>query len=296
MSGIKQPLFNLGPALHLKLVLLIVLSIALMIADQRLTILREARKTLQYVVYPVEILASLPKRTGHLLGDTFSSHAQLLKINHNLRQKNLLLQAKLQKFNALSHENAHLRQLLNASSHTKAKVKIAHLVSIDLDPYSQREMINQGQHDGVYRGQPVIGATGLMGQVIQVGPFNSQVLLISDPASSVPVIDTRTGLRLLANGTGQPNTLNVRSAPYNADIHTGDLLSTSGLGERFPPQYPVCRVTKVERKPGDPFAKVQCQPTAQLDRYREVLLLWYYPSHKPSQSMPPFPHRNGKRQ
>ncbi|AOU96917.1 rod shape-determining protein MreC [Acidihalobacter yilgarnensis] len=261
--------------------LLVALSIALMTADQRLTVLSEARSTLEYVVYPLQLLASLPNRAGHWLGEAFSSHTQLIDSNRELQRNNLLLKARLQKYQALASENAHLRQLLNASEHTTEKVKIARLVSIDLDPYSQRELINQGSRDGVYQGQPVIDAGGLMGQVIQVGPFNAQVLLIADPSSAVPVIDTRSGLRLLAIGTGQPDALDVRSAPVNADIRVGDLLSTSGLGERFPPHYPVCRVTQVNREPGDPFAKVLCQPTAQLDRYREVLLLWYHPPHKP---------------
>lgn len=276
--------------------LLIALSVALMTADQRLAALREARSALEYVVYPLQILASLPNRAGHWLGEAFSSHTQLIESNRRLRRDNLLLEAKLQKFQALASENAHLRQLLNASEHANEKVKIARLVSIDLDPYSQRELINQGSRNGVYRGQPVIDATGLMGQVIQVGPFNAQVLLIADPSSAVPVIDTRSGLRLLAIGTGQPDALDVRSAPVNADIRVGDLLSTSGLGERFPPHYPVCQVTQVRREPGDPFAKVLCRPTAQLDRHREVLLLWYHPAHKPdaAETEPATPERHGK--
>ncbi|AOV18021.1 rod shape-determining protein MreC [Acidihalobacter aeolianus] len=266
--------------------LLVVLSVVLMTADQRLTALREARSALEYVVYPLQILANLPSRAGHWLGESFSSHTQLIESNRALQQENLLLQARLQKYQALLSENMHLRELLNASEHTTEKVKIARLVSIDLDPYSQRELINQGSRDDVYLGQPVIDATGLMGQVIQVGPFNAEVLLIADPSSAVPVIDTRSGLRLLAIGTGQPDALDVRSAPANADIKVGDLLATSGLGERFPPRYPVCRVSQVLREPGDPFAKVLCHPTAQLDRHREVLLLWYRPPHRPPETTP----------
>lgn len=252
-----------------------------MVADQRLAAMREARNLLEYVVYPLQVLASLPDQIGKGLGDTLSSRTKLIESNHELRQEILLLQGRLQQFKALKSENSHLRGLLNASQHISGKVKIARLVSIDLAPYSQRELIDAGRHEGVYRGQPVIDATGLMGQVIQVGPFNAQVLLIADPSSAVPVIDTRSGLRLLAIGTGEADTLDVQSAPVNADIHVGDLLTTSGLGERFPPRYPVCRVKKIQREAGSPFAKIACQPTARLNNNREVLLLWYHPAHKP---------------
>lgn len=272
--------------------LLVVLSVVLMVADQRLAAMREARSLLEYVVYPLQILANLPNQAGHTLGETLSSRTTLLERNHRLSRENLLLQGRLQQFKALKSENTHLRELLNASQHSSGKVKIARLVSIDLDPYSQRELIDAGRHEGVYTGQPVIDATGLMGQVIQVGPFNAQVLLIADPSSAVPVIDTRSGLRLLAIGTGEPDILDVRSAPVNADIRVGDLLATSGLGERFPPRYPVCRVKKVQREAGNPFAKVQCQPTAKLNHNREVLLLWYHPAHKPAKqpAKPPYGH------
>lgn len=243
--------------------------------------MHEARSTLDYAVYPLQWMANLPTLAGNMLGESLSTHSELIEANHKLHRENLLLLGRLQKFQAILRENVHLRQLLNASQHIHGKVKIAKLVSIDLDPYSQRELINQGSQEGVYPGQPVIDSTGLMGQVIQVGPFNAQVLLIADPSSAVPVIDIRSGLRLLAIGTGEPDVLDVRSAPVNADIHVGDLLSTSGLGERFPPHYPVCRIIQVNREPGDPFAKVLCQPTAKLNHNLEVLLLWYHPEHKP---------------
>ena len=54
----------------------------------------------------------------------------------------------------------------------------------------------------------------------------------------------------------------------------GDTLITSGLGGRFPPDYPVAIVTNVERIPGETFALVQAQPLALLDQTREVLLVW----------------------
>ncbi|MEJ2632016.1 MAG: rod shape-determining protein MreC [Acidihalobacter sp.] len=279
----------MGPALHLKTFLLVLVSVVLMTVDQRFTALREVRYYLQYAVAPLREAVAQPERTFAWLSAELSSHQQLIHENATLQQRNLLLQARQQKFDAVSQENARLRRLLNASERTTARVKIARLLSVDLDPYTQRIVINQGKRDGAYLGQPVIDANGLLGQVIQVGPFSSEVLLISDPGSAVPVIDVRSGLRLLAVGTGQSDSLGLRSAPNTADIRVGDQIVTSGLGGRFPPDYPVCTIASIGRTPGDPFAQVSCRPVAALGRHREVLLIWNTPTHNPDKPPAPAP-------
>lgn len=250
------------------------ISVVLMTIDQRYTALRQVRYYLQYVVTPLRQIVVQPENAVHWLGRDLTSHGRLVQDNRALRRENLLLRAQLQKYDAVRKENARLRRLLNASERTTAKVKIARLLSVDLAPYTQRIVINQGKQNGAYIGQPVIDASGLLGQIIRVGPFSSEVLLISDPGSAVPVIDLRSGLRLLAVGTGQPTSLGLRSAPDTADIKVGDHMVTSGLGGRFPPDYPVCTIVSIQRTPGDPFAQVGCQPVAALGRHREVLLLW----------------------
>lgn len=258
-----------------------------MTADQRFTALHEVRYNLQYVVAPLRTLVAQPERAAHWLSEALSTHQKLIAENRKLRQENLLLQAQQQKFDAIRAENARLRKLLNATASPTARVKIARLLSVNLDPYTQRIVINQGKRDGAYLGQPVLDAKGLLGQIIQVGPYSSEVLLISDPSSAVPVIDLRSGLRLLAVGTGQSTYLALRSAPNTADIRVGDVMVTSGLGGRFPPNYPVCRIVAIKRTPGDPFAQVACRPVASLDRHREVLLIWKTAAHQGSSATPP---------
>jgi rod shape-determining protein MreC len=109
--------------------------------------------------------------------------------------------------------------------------------------------------------------------VLESHPLHSVVLLISDPSHALPVLVNRTGLRTLAVGTGNPQSLELRYIPPAEDLEPGDVVSTSGLGGRFPADYPVAEITLVERTPGEPFARVEAKPLARLDRSREVLLL-----------------------
>jgi rod shape-determining protein MreC len=99
-------------------------------------------------------------------------------------------------------------------------------------------------------------------------------MLITDASHVLPVQIDRSGLRANAFGTGKMDQLNLRHLPHNADIQVGDTLITSGLGGVFPPNYPVARITKVERPAGEPFAAIIATPLAQLDKSREVLLVW----------------------
>lgn len=245
-----------------------------MVADKQFPAMQSFRYGLHFVVWPIQQLVAQPEQLSQRLSKEFASHQQLIEENRRLRRENTLLQSELLTFNALQAENLRLRHLLHASKSLKMKVKVARLLAVDLEPYAQRIVINQGKIDGAHVGQAVIDARGLLGQIVRVGPYSAEVLLISDPSSAVPVIDLRSGLRLLAVGTGQANVLELKSAANTADIKVGDRMVTSGLGGRFPPDYPVCTVIAVIRTPGNPFAKIACKPDAFLDKHRTVLLLW----------------------
>jgi rod shape-determining protein MreC len=81
-------------------------------------------------------------------------------------------------------------------------------------------------------------------------------------------------LRAIALGTGAPDLLDIPYLPNSADIEEGDLLTSSGLGGRFPRDYPVAKVTTVVKDPSKPYAVVKAKPTALLETSREVLLVW----------------------
>jgi rod shape-determining protein MreC len=180
----------------------------------------------------------------------------------------------LQKFEALEAENMRLRALLDSSFKVGDRVQIAELVAVEQDPFRQLVLINRGSSSGLFSGQPVVDAQAVVGQVDQVNPFSATVILISDASHALPVQVNRNGLRTIALGTGLINQLELPHLPNNADIRPGDHLSTSGLGGRFPPGYPVAEVTEVRQEPGQPFATVIARTIAHLDRIREVLLVW----------------------
>lgn len=252
------------------------LSIGLIVADHRYQHLDLLRSSLAVLVYPLHYLAGLPSDLVRKVQGSMAEEEGLRKQNQSLRRDNLLLKARLQQFEALQAENMRLRDLLGSSLKIGDRVLIAELMSVDLDPYRQQVMIDKGASSGVFVGQPVLDANAVMGQVVRVNPLSATVLLITDASHGLPVQVNRNGLRTVAQGTGFVNRLELPHLPKNADVQVGDLLVTSGLGGHFPPGYPVARVTSVQQEPGKPFASVVAEPTARLDRSREVLLVWTF--------------------
>ena len=170
-----------------------------------------------------------------------------------------------------------LRELLNSSALVNEKVEVAELIGMDPNPFTHRIIINKGERDGVFLGQPVLDARGLMGQVVELMPYTSRVLLLTDTTHSIPVQVNRNGLRAIASGTGNPERLELRHVADTADIKEGDLLVSSGLGQRFPAGYPVATVKEVIHDSGQPFAIVRAVPTAALNRSRYLLLVFSDP-------------------
>jgi rod shape-determining protein MreC len=253
---------------------LTVLSVALMVVDARFTLLKPVRSQMSLLLMQSYWITDLPQRLYQGVASQFGSRTELIAENEKLKTEALLLQGRLQKLAALTEQNVRLRELLNSSTLVNEKVEVAELIGVDPNPFTHRILINKGERDGVSLGQPVLDARGLMGQVVELMPYTARVLLLTDSTHSIPVQVNRNGLRAIASGTGNPERLELRHVADTADIKEGDLLVSSGLGQRFPAGYPVAMVKEVIHDSGQPFAIVRAVPTAALNRSRYVLLVF----------------------
>ena len=257
-----------------RLVVLAVLCVTLMVVDARFDALKPVRSQMGLVLTPFYWLADLPVRVWQRTTEQISSSTSLAAENEKLKAEALLMQRRLQKLAMLTEQNVRLRELLNSAALVDDKVIVSELIGLDPNPFTHRILIDKGAQDGVFVGQPVLDASGLMGQVVEVMPYAARVLLLTDVTHSIPVQVNRNGLRAIAVGTGSPDYLELRHVAETADIKEGDLLVSSGLGQRFPSGYPVGQVTEVVRGSGQPFAIVRAIPTAMLNRSRYLLLVF----------------------
>ena len=272
-TSTRRPLFPRGPGLGLKALVLCLLALGAIMTDARTQVLAPVRDGLTWVLRPVLWVAGLPSALAGT-AEHLQTRESLVEENLILRENQLKLEAEVQKLAALEMENQRLRELLASSAQLEENVLIAEILSASQDPYREQIVLNKGARDGVYKGQALVDAQGVLGQVMSVNPSTSVALLLTDPNHGIPVEVNRTGLQTIALGRGDGQTLSLPYLPGTADVKVGDLLVSSPLGGRFPAGYPVGTITELRHEPGEHFMEALATPAARLNRGRQALLVW----------------------
>ena len=265
----------------------IILSVLLLLLDYH-HYLPSLRSALNNAAAPVQYVIDAPIYFLNNVNQALTTRKILRTDNTKLQSQQLYLEAKLQRLEALESENRQLSQLLSATEYLKKhRVELARVMLVNADPLLNEVLIDKGHSDGVFVGQPLIDADGIMGQVISVDSFTSRVLLLTDFRSAIPVQDVRSDARGILVGRGRLAKLILRDMPGTVDIKVNDLLVTSGLGGHYPPGYPVGLVSSVNVNVATQFASIQVTPSAQLNRNRPVLLIWPDKSSGVAAKVPP---------
>ena len=244
-----------------------------MLVDARTTWLNAPRNILSVGLTPIQWLASVPSSIGRYFTSSLAAEPDLQIAYDNLRNEYFKLKSESLLLRTLEEENQDLRALLTASERLKEKITLAELMDVNLDRDNHRVSVGLGIRDGVYIGQAVIDDQGVIGQVTEVMPLSSIIVLITDPGHALPVQIERNGLRTVVHGTGSVSLLRVPFLNQNSDIVVGDVLISSGMGGRFPNGYPVAVVSDVNVIEDEAFIRVIANPIAKLDRSNHVLLL-----------------------
>jgi len=259
--------------LGLKTLLLGLISAGLIYTDGHTAYFKNTRATISTVLYPLERVVAFPQDLAAMV-EHFHTRETLLEENRQLRQRELEMSAQLSRMESFEAETSRMKELLGASTTLGQKVRIVEILSVAQDPYRQQIVIGKGGDDGVYRGQALVDAHGVMGQIVQVNPTSSVALLITDANHGIPVQINRTGLQTIALGRGDGQSLSLPFLSGNADVKVGDLIVSSALGGRFPVGYPVGQIYEMHHQPGEHFAEALAYPAAQINQSRQALLIW----------------------
>jgi rod shape-determining protein MreC len=268
-----SPLFAEADSSTLGLVGFVIIAVVLMVSDHRGHFLQAIRREASTLIGPVYWLASAPARTAAAVREMLVDREQLTDENAQLRKDLLLSQARLARLAAVADQNTRLRELLDARDRLGLKAQLGELLAVDLEPFRHRVLLDLGANDGVAPGQAVMDAHGVLGQVVEVQPDRAVLILITDPGHAIPIREARTGLRTIAYGSGDLDSLSLPHIPFSAGIRAGDILVTSGVGGVFPAGLPVGIVRQVEPDDSATFVRAVATPAAAMARSGEVLVL-----------------------
>jgi rod shape-determining protein MreC len=268
------PFFRQGYSALTKLIFFTALSVFMMVADARFTVVAPLRSAIAAGLAPVQRSLLVPVDMV-LGGNEYLQGLSKALANEDAARRQLATQAELAlSAERLAYENKQLRALLELRPGLSVRSVAAEVMYEAADPFSRKFYVDRGLAQGVMAGAPVITEGGVIGQVTRVYPLSSEVTLLTDRDAAIPLLNTRTQLRAAAfGGAAQGSALELRFVTANTDIQVGDVLHTSGIDGVYPPGLPVARVALVERQADGGFTRVELAPLASVDRVRHVLLL-----------------------
>ncbi len=271
-----QPnLFSRQPPSFRSFVIAVITCLVVLFFDWRMPYVIQPARDVLYAAYnPIYALASYPVLSREWLNQQTKSEAQLRRENTAMQAELLQAQVRLQKLSELSAENNRLSGLLDTPLFIDGRIQIAEVIGTDADPLRHIIIINRGSVDHLKVGQTVLDDKGIMGQLVDVYPHSSRVMLLSDKEHSLSVRLERTGMRAIVSGKGDLGQLKMDYVPTSANIKIGDKVFSSGLGEHFPAGYLVGTVSKVSRHTSGEFAEIGVQPAAQLASGHHVVILF----------------------
>ncbi len=268
------PFFRQGYSALTKLIFFTALSVFMMVADTRFTVIQPLRSGIAAALAPVQRSLLVPVDLALGGNDYFQGLTKALAAEDAARRQLVLQAEQAQSAERLANENRQLRGLLELKPGLTVKSVAAEVMYEAADPFSRKLYIDRGLAQGLVPSSPVITEGGVIGQVTRVYPLTSEVTLLTDRDAAIPLLNTRTQLRAAAfGGVAQGSALELRFVSANTDVKVGDVLHTSGVDGVYPPGLPVAKVTLVERQADGGFTKVELAPLASVDRVRHVLVL-----------------------
>ncbi|MFA6492704.1 MAG: rod shape-determining protein MreC [Patescibacteria group bacterium] len=215
------------------------------------------------VLKPFSIVSNYSVDKVTMFFKTIGSLGSLGNENQKLIKENLELQSQLAILKEVQHENEVLKKEMGFLN-TKGDLKLipSNIIGRSMSGYLRTITIDRGTNDGIKQNQAVVSQGFLVGTVKSVSSTSSEVILITDNNSLVPVVlqDSR-GTGLLRGGLSG---LAIEDVPLNVPIKNGEQVVTSGLGGDIPMGIMVGTTDDIVSREGEIFQKVTVKSPIQI--------------------------------
>lgn len=272
---------------------LIIMAVDARDADGRQKILRVWTQTF---ASPLQSTSS--KVTGATSGffQQIWNFRRTARENEQLRERLTQVETELHTAQQSAAENERLKELLKLNEQSDIKNVPARVIARDPSVWFNTITINRGSSSGIAVNMPVVTAGGIVGRVITVSPWASQVMLITDEKAGAGAVVGQLGSGALGSVKGRADLgvalIEMRYVSGLEKVENGDYVMTTGQDGIYPPGLNVGRVVDVKSGTATTAHQILIQPGAQLDHLEEVAVLLYHP---PPRSVPEQTPQNAER-
>jgi len=275
------------------LVLLLVGNLVIMAVDARDSngSQKVVRVWTQTFASPIQSASS--KATGATSGffRQIFNFRSIAQENEDLKQRLATAEQELNGARQQAAENDRLKGLLNLKEQSQYQMVTARVIARDPSVWFNTITINSGSSSGVAVNMPVVSGTGVVGRVITVSPWASQVMLLTDEKAGAGAVVGQLGQSgALGSVRGRPDLglIEMRYVSGLEKVVVGDFVMTTGQDGIYPPGLNVGEVVDVKNGTATQAHQILIRPGARLDQLEEVAVLLYKAPQRaaPEQTIP----------
>ncbi|MFN2449081.1 MAG: rod shape-determining protein MreC [Candidatus Baltobacteraceae bacterium] len=202
-------------------------------------------------------------------GQTIASLPALQASNGTLRERNAALEAENARLNeAVAAANAQTALAPRLAEYPGAIP--ARVIGFPPENGIQSVMLDKGTRAGVHRDDGVLAAQGVVGRVVEAGPFSSKVSLLTDFTSTIPAIVQRG--RYWGVAKGNQTSVRLDYVSQDAPLRSGDRVVT-GEARSFHSGALIGTIVAIERGDSSLYQTAVLKPAVDFSRIDRVVIL-----------------------
>lgn len=235
-------------------------------------IVHSARSAVMAITSPVRMVGAAIASPFGAIGTAAGNLTASSETLSDLKEENEKLTAKVAELSEAQKTAERLEALVGLQSTYSLKSTAARIIGASSDAWNDTVTLDKGTTSGFAVGMPVCSSGGVIGQIIEVSATTSTVRLITDEQSGVSAMlqDSRAQGMLQGQADG---TLRLSYITADADVKTGDIVITSGLGGVFPKGLPLGTVSSVERASNAVYYTIVVRAASTAENNEEVLVV-----------------------
>lgn len=224
------------------------------------------------VTSPVRMLGSAVAAPFGALGNIAQNATASSETLSELKKRNEELTAKVAELSEAQETAERLEKLVGLKSTYSLESTAARIIGSTGDAWTDSVIIDKGSASGFEVGMPVCSSGGVIGQIIEVSANTSTVRLITDDQSGVSAMIQGSRAQGVLQGQAD-GTLRLEYVVSDAEVATGDIVITSGIGGTFPKGLPLGTVASIDRAPNAVYYTIVVRAASSAESNEEVLVI-----------------------